>query len=104
MASKVLLRLNQQKLQLLGLITDAGVYVNNAVVVAMLTDIDGVVVPEVNGVTLASFSSTGDYSYTIAATFDDPARDDYLCLITATVGGNLVLTINQAISVQDRTS
>jgi hypothetical protein len=103
MASKTLLRLNAQKLQLLNLATDTGVVVNNAIVVATLTDIDGTVVPELNGVTLSSIDTNGNYSYTIPATFSPASRDDYLCLITASVGGVLMMTLNQSISVSDRT-
>src|SRR4051812_45821462 len=100
--SKILLNLNAQKLQLLSLHTDDGTIVNNAVVKATLTDMAGAIVPEVNNVTLANINVNGDYSYTIPATLNQAPRDDYRCVITATVGGVLILTQNEPVTIEDR--
>jgi hypothetical protein len=100
---KTLYRLNAQKLQLLGLVDDTGAVVNTATVLATMTDQGGNALTELNGVTLAIADSNGDYSYTIPATFSPP-NGNYVCVITASVGGVLKLTINQPITVADRTS
>lgn len=100
---KTLYNKNAQKLQLLTLTTDAGVIVNNAVVTATMNDQGGSPITELNGATLASIDSNGNYSYTIPATFNQPCGS-YVCVITASLSGVLTLTINQPITVADRTS
>lgn len=111
MARVVLYQGTQQRLQLLGLQQDTGtpaapnlVPVNNATVVANMTNLDGTSIPEITNLTLPNADTAGDYQATIAATFNPRQSDRYICVITVTVGGTLVKTIYANVSVEQATS